>query len=124
MTHVNRKWTFYIPEQWLCPDFQSNRVYKGERLRGKSPHFRLTDMRLSKIKGVFERRTSTGSEVFSFFICHDTTKLFLPILYSYRDDLTENLDKTTSDCSRQSLSTTVLFRTPFTRTIMFNLLMK
>ena len=81
-------------------------------------------MRLSKIKGVFERRTSTGSEVFSFFICHDATKLFLPILYSYREDLTGNIDKTTSDCSGKSLSTTVLFRITFTRTIMFNLLMK
>ena len=74
-------------------------------------------MRLSKIKGVFERRTSTGSEAFSFLICHDATKLFLPILYSYRDDLTENMDKTTSDRSGQSLSTTVLSRTTFTRTI-------
>ena len=27
-THVNRKWTFYIPEQWSCPDFQSKRLYK------------------------------------------------------------------------------------------------
>ena len=28
MTHVNREWTFYIPEQWFCPNFQLNRLYK------------------------------------------------------------------------------------------------
>ena len=22
-THVNRKWTFHIPERWFCPNFQS-----------------------------------------------------------------------------------------------------
>ena len=44
--------------------------------------------------GVFERRTATGSKAFSFFISH-----YLCIdecHYSYRDDLPENLDKTTA----------------------------
>ena len=33
-------------------------------------------------KDVFERRTSTGSEAFSFFICPDTTKFVLLSFFS------------------------------------------
>ena len=81
-------------------------------------------MKGKRPKGVFERHKSTGSLAFSFLKCLDATKLLLTILYSYRDDLTENMDKTTTDCSGHSLSTTVLFRTKFTQTVMFNLLAK
>ena len=28
-THANRKWTFYIPEQWFCQNFQLNRLYRS-----------------------------------------------------------------------------------------------
>ena len=75
-------------------------------------------------KGVFERRTSTGSEAFSFLICHDATKLFMLILYSYRDDLTENIEKpllnvVDSHCQQQSF---LELRSPG-RSV-FNLIMK
>ena len=50
----------------------------------------------SVLKGlsVLERRTSTGSEAFSLFTCLDDIQFVL--LYSYRDDLTENLGETTA----------------------------
>ena len=51
----------------------------------------------TKFSGVLERRTATGSKAFSLFISlDDTTFVLIKCHYSYRDDLPENLDKTTA----------------------------
>ena len=47
-------------------------------------------------KDVFERRTSTGSELFSLFICLNTNKfVLLSFFFSFKDDLLESLIQTT-----------------------------
>ena len=54
-------------------------------------------------KGVFERRTSTGSESFSLLISLDATKFVLLSVYSERNDLLENLFKIMAqDCKKST----------------------
>ena len=53
---------------------------------------------------VFERRMSTGSELFSLLICLDATKFVLLSIFTLRDDLSKNLFKITAEESKTSTS--------------------
>ena len=43
----------------------------------------------------FERRTSTGSETFSLYICLDSSKFVLLSFFSLKKDLPESFNQTT-----------------------------
>ena len=53
-------------------------------------------------KGVFERRTPTGSKASSVLICLDAAKFGLLSIFTKRDDLPESLGKTTAQECKKS----------------------
>ena len=69
-----RAWALSSPVTFLTGDH----VYKSDLTRS---HLHLLTIG-SLSKDVFERRTSAGSEVFSLFICLDTTKFVLLSFFS------------------------------------------
>ena len=55
-------------------------------------------------KDVFERCTSTGSEVFSLFIVLDAKTFIVKFHFSYKEDLLESLNQTTAQWYKKSTS--------------------
>ena len=82
------------PWKWIWP-------LLWHRIRS---HHVNRDPQGSLSKSVFERRTSTGSEAFSFTNCLDATTFVLFSVFSLRDDSLEDLGETTAQEHETSTS--------------------